>query len=454
MHNIQDLKDRIFSESKNIISILGKIEHVNELAEKQDLVNELAEKISFLKLLNQKIEYYTTEFSAAVTSEEVVEEEAIFNNELNQIGDNYPEVDDEISIAEEEEIFDDQIVDIIENDFHESMVSLAEENQPEADVNFVSDEINDHLELEEEAVFNNHLNEIEEEEESQNRVLSFVDEERILANSEPENDEDFEEEIDQQNSTEEEKIFEDELSEIDDEIVQEEKIPTIFDAEHPAEEILVEENESLYKNSFEEGEMMSETSNVDQIIAEIKNDKPEESSETETVNEERGKIVDFEEKNVEENQEHASDRSFEDLEKYRQEKKIKLAHIRGLKTIQSLFDDDPLERETVPSAEIVDIPVKNEESGSILKTNVPTDFMEAEKEKLQFKLDLNDRIAFSKTLFGGSQSELNEVVNNLNSFKNVEDAKEYLSDLYYAKKWDKVDEYAQRLWILVENKFL
>ena len=80
--------------------------------------------------------------------------------------------------------------------------------------------------------------------------------------------------------------------------------------------------------------------------------------------------------------------------------------------------------------------------------------MEAEKPKPQFKLDLNDRIAFTKTLFGGSQSELNEVVGNLNSFKTLEEAKEYLSDLYYQKKWSKVDEYAQRLWILVENKFL
>jgi hypothetical protein len=139
-------------------------------------------------------------------------------------------------------------------------------------------------------------------------------------------------------------------------------------------------------------------------------------------------------------------------EAYQQEKKIKLAHIKGLKAVQTLFDDDHLERtlpsEKTPPAE------KKEDTGSILKTNIPTDFMEAEKKKPEFKLDLNDRIAFSKMLFGGSQSELNEVVNNLNSFRTLEEAKEYLSDLYYAKKWSKVDEYAQRLWILVENKFL
>jgi hypothetical protein len=95
-----------------------------------------------------------------------------------------------------------------------------------------------------------------------------------------------------------------------------------------------------------------------------------------------------------------------------------------------------------------------EDTGSILKSNIPTNFMEAEKQKPEFKLDLNDRIAFSKMLFEGSQAELNEVVAHLNQFQTLEEAKEYLSDLYYERKWNKVDEYAQRLWILVENKFL
>ena len=84
---------------------------------------------------------------------------------------------------------------------------------------------------------------------------------------------------------------------------------------------------------------------------------------------------------------------------------------------------------------------------------MPTSYMEAEKPKKDFKLDLNDRIAFTKELFGGSQTELNEAIKILNSFKSVDEAKEYLSDLYYQKNWKKSDDYAQRLWALVENKF-
>lgn len=127
---------------------------------------------------------------------------------------------------------------------------------------------------------------------------------------------------------------------------------------------------------------------------------------------------------------------------HKSEKKFKLPHIKGLKTVESLFDDDPLEHQP-----------KQEDTGSLLKSNVSVDFMEAEKPKHEFKLDLNDRIAFSKMLFNGSQSEMNDAVNQLNSFKTLDEAKEFLSDIYYRKNWKKVDEYAQRLWQLVENKF-
>ncbi|MFC3159998.1 hypothetical protein ACFOEQ_17240 [Chryseobacterium arachidis] len=63
MQNIQDLKEKIFFESKNIISILDKISNVDELSSKQNLVDELANRISFLKLLEKNIEYFGNETS-------------------------------------------------------------------------------------------------------------------------------------------------------------------------------------------------------------------------------------------------------------------------------------------------------------------------------------------------------------------------------------------------------
>jgi hypothetical protein len=128
------------------------------------------------------------------------------------------------------------------------------------------------------------------------------------------------------------------------------------------------------------------------------------------------------------------------------EKKFKLAHIKGLKVMQQLFDLDPLEDEKT-------VEEIKEDSGSLLKSNVKTDFMEAEKRKPEFKLDLNDKVAFSKSLFGGNDDELKSTIEKLNSFDTLEDAKQYLSEVYYEKDWSKKDEFAQRLWNLVESKF-
>ena len=116
---------------------------------------------------------------------------------------------------------------------------------------------------------------------------------------------------------------------------------------------------------------------------------------------------------------------------------------------KSLFDDDPLER--IQSSEST---FESKNIGSLGKNNMPTDYMEASKPKPEFRLDLNDKIAFTQHLFKNSQVELNQVVHKLNEFDNIEEAKEFLSDLYYHKNWEKADSYAQRLWTLVENRFL
>lgn len=472
MQNIQDLKDKIFFESKNIIDILGGINNVDELISKQDLLNDLVEKIAFLKLLDKNLGDYKRENSnfsffqqdeSLVSNYLVTEEEAIFNNELNEIG-NESFSEDENKI-EEEAIFNNQLNEIIESDFYENIVNLAEENQPEANENFVSDEISDHLDLEEEAVFNNQLNEIEEEPENTNRVLSFVDEERILEDSQPESDDDFSEETFNMEPTQEEVIFNNQLNEIieeensnsENESDKNKIITDIFETEDNEDEILIEETENEYTSTFnhENDEIISESSNVESILSEIKKDIDvfEEEVELKTEESDRRKIVNIDKPQSDKVTEVSkSDESFENLDDYHQKQKIKLANIRGLKSIQTLFDDDPLERET--PHEKVEIPVVKEDTGSLIKTNIPTQFMEAEKQRPEFKLDLNDRIAFTKVLFNGSQSDLNASISELNKCKDIEEAKEFLSELYYDRKWDKVDEYAQRLWVLVENKFL
>ncbi|MET3034593.1 hypothetical protein ABXT08_00695 [Chryseobacterium sp. NRRL B-14859] len=494
MQNIQDLKEKIFFEAKNIIDNLDKINNVDELLSKQDLVDELANRISFLKLLEKNIEYFIADdpvqhleshhlsFASGEADHhdshnEVTEEEAIFNNELNEIDEH--ENDNFSQGTEEEEVFNHQLNEIVENKFHENIVSFVEENNDEG-INENSPDKQPYQEITgEEDVFNDQLDQIDENERvvHSGAVFSFIDEEKVLADSAPDSDEDINEDMFNENITEEEALFNNELNEIEEnaaeseiktetdhttavafqEPVVTETIPSIFDTEMLEDEILIEESEEQFVSSnisIEQGEMATETSNVENILSEIKNDHSTEEVKEESVLAEvhdRRKIVEINKPVSEETDQHASDESFENLDEYNQEKKIKLANIKGLKIVQTLFDDDHLERE-IPK-EKQSTPVK-EDTGSILKTNIPTQYMESEKPKPEFKLDLNDRIAFSKMLFEGSQADLNDTVAQLNHFKTLEEAKEYLSDLYYERKWSKVDEYAQRLWILVENKFL
>jgi hypothetical protein len=112
-----------------------------------------------------------------------------------------------------------------------------------------------------------------------------------------------------------------------------------------------------------------------------------------------------------------------------------------------LFDDDPLDQIQEEKEEYTTVkPVETK--------SVSTDYLEAKKPLSDFKLDINDRLAFTKVLFGGSQVELNQTINQLNAFKTLDDAKGYLSEVYYERNWQNADEYAQRLWTLVESKFL
>ncbi|WP_294301347.1 hypothetical protein [uncultured Chryseobacterium sp.] len=467
MQNIQDLKEKIFFESRNIIGILDKVSHVDELSSKLDLVEELAERISFLRLLEKNIAYFGGEnfspvpennenFYRSGENDEVTEEEAIFNNELNEINEKEPGSYSD-QVTEEEAIFNNQLNEIVEEELHETLVNFAEENKGAG----VQEVLNDNV-----GVFNDQPDENNNEPDSSKINVepdNFPDEEKIPAESDPD-DEKTEEEAVFNNQLNEIDEFENEISDNDGEILnsfeEEERILNNYESsseleEHPAEET----NDPLFSSQMMgQGEIASDTSGAENIVNDLKNESAEEEKQEESVLAEindRRKIVDIQIPVSEEKEEKRSDESFESLEAYHaynHDKKIKLANIRGLKAVQSLFDDDHLEREL--PAEKPAPAEKKEETGSILKTNIPTDFMEAEKKKPEFKLDLNDRIAFSKTLFRGSQSELNEVVAHLNSFKTLEEAKEYLSDLYYSRKWNKVDEYAQRLWILVENKFL
>ncbi|PZU91358.1 MAG: hypothetical protein DI529_00780 [Chryseobacterium sp.] len=272
------------------------------------------------------------------------------------------------------------------------------------------------------------------------------------------------EEIDAQEDLVEESVLENEAVNEIVEVQSEEQVEDILTPLNVTEEIINNSKETTESEAPEEILLEKPTEKLEpmqdsQFSFAMEKEEPvtgfsnddyearlaEKEAKLKELEENRRKIVEFSKENTppkEKTQEVYESQTQEE----HHDKKFKLAHIKGLKIAKSLFDDDHLEELEKPA------PVQN--SGSLLKNNVPTDYMEAPKPKPEFKLDLNDRIAFSQYLFNGSQSELNEVVNRLNSFTSVEKAQEFLSDIYYERDWKKVDSYAQRLWTLVENRFL
>ncbi len=70
-------------------------------------------------------------------------------------------------------------------------------------------------------------------------------------------------------------------------------------------------------------------------------------------------------------------------------------------------------------------------------------------------IGLNDRIAFVKHLFGGSNEDFNRVTSQLNTFDSFEDAQNFVEDMVKPdyKNWEGKEEYSVRFMNLVEKKF-
>ena len=70
------------------------------------------------------------------------------------------------------------------------------------------------------------------------------------------------------------------------------------------------------------------------------------------------------------------------------------------------------------------------------------------------EIGLNDRIAFVKHLFGGSQEDFNRVLSQLNSFQNQQEAENFLFQVIKPEyNWDDKEEYEARLLGHLRRKF-
>ena len=70
------------------------------------------------------------------------------------------------------------------------------------------------------------------------------------------------------------------------------------------------------------------------------------------------------------------------------------------------------------------------------------------------QIGLNDRIAFVKNLFDGSQEEFNRVVSQLNTIKTEKEAKKFINKMVRPDyNWSEKEEYEERFIAIVERKF-
>jgi hypothetical protein len=98
------------------------------------------------------------------------------------------------------------------------------------------------------------------------------------------------------------------------------------------------------------------------------------------------------------------------------------------------------------------------------KTNVETAVIEKSEpkavtlnEKLAkgFHVDLNDRIAFTKNLFGNSSEDYSRVLNQLLTFDSYTEALDFIENMVKPdyNNWEGKDDYAERFLGIVEKKF-
>lgn len=78
-----------------------------------------------------------------------------------------------------------------------------------------------------------------------------------------------------------------------------------------------------------------------------------------------------------------------------------------------------------------------------------------EKLAKGFHVDLNDRIAFTKNLFGNSTEDYSRVLNQLLTFDNYNEAQEFIENMVKPdyNNWEGKDDYAERFLGIIEKKF-
>ncbi|WP_348813133.1 hypothetical protein [Flavobacterium maritimum] len=216
--------------------------------------------------------------------------------------------------------------------------------------------------------------------------------------------------------------------------------------ENPAEEeIPVEEIIDAPLNEVEEAEQAPEVEEVEEVEETVTNEEIQTDATSEP--EELSFKPAFELEEVAETEElkkpDVVQISFEDL-------------LGGNYTEAQFVKVHPVEN--IPTAIAIDFEEKKIEPVEEVIPKVTEPKIVSLNDKLAkgINIDLNDRIAFTKQLFGNSTEDYNRVFNQLITFDSFEETKEFLENMVKPdyNNWEGKEEYVQRFMDIIEKKFL
>ncbi len=119
------------------------------------------------------------------------------------------------------------------------------------------------------------------------------------------------------------------------------------------------------------------------------------------------------------------------------------------KTFETPIDEEPEEVMETSSITLdeIELPEEVEEPKSVTLN---------EKLAKGISIDLNDRIAFTKHLFGNDPEDYNRVLNQLITFDTFYETRDFIRDMVKPdyNNWEGKEEYEERFMEIIEKKFL
>lgn len=207
------------------------------------------------------------------------------------------------------------------------------------------------------------------------------------------------------------------------------------------EEIIIEETEDVLEEEIEE-ETSKEVAEIDFQEEEINLDEPTGIEESNEIGFLPAFELDIEDEIEEPKKPEAIQISFEDL--------------LGGDYSETLFIKADQGEETKTPIDFDRKATEGFQEGESISEKIePKPVSLNDKLSKGINIDLNDRIAFVKHLFGNSDEDYNRVLNQLITYDNFEEAQNFIDDMVKPdyNSWEGKDDYSQRFIEIIEKKF-